>query len=49
MNLREIDPLGWTGSAALFGEVRRIVIEHGYKVEDDKEESEERYLHITGQ
>lgn len=45
MDLREVDPLGWTSSAALLGHVRRVVIEHRRKVEDDKHESAERYLH----
>ena len=37
MNPREVDPLGWTSSAVLLGQVGRIVVEHRYKVEDDKQ------------
>lgn len=44
MNLREVDPLGWPSSAALLGQVPRVVIKHRCKVEDDKHEAAERYL-----
>ena len=48
MNLREVDPLGWTSSAPLFGEVRWVVIEHRCKVEDDEHEPAEGYLQPLG-
>lgn len=44
MNLREINPLRWTGGTALLGQIARIVIQHRRKVEHDKCKPAERDL-----
>ena len=44
VDIREVDPLGWTRSTALLGQVRRVVIEHRRKVENDKRKPGEGYL-----
>jgi hypothetical protein len=44
VNVREVNPLGWTGCTSLLGQVPRVVIEHRRKVEHDEQEPAKRDL-----
>ena len=48
IHLREVNPLGRTGSPSLLSQIGGVVIEHRCKVEHNKRESAKRYLRHDG-
>lgn len=48
IHLREVNPLGRTGSPSLLSQICRVVIEHRRKVEHNKRKSAKRYLRHDG-